>query len=69
VSLLGFDDAEWADVVSPPLTVVTQPMYEIGVAACERLLERIGGESRPPVHDRLPTVFVERASLAEPPAS
>ncbi len=69
VSLLGFDDAEWADVVSPPLTVVTQPMYEIGVAACERLLERIGGESRPPVHDRLPTVFIERASLAKPPAS
>lgn len=68
VSLLGFDDAEWADVVSPPLTVVTQPMYEIGVAACERLLDRIGGEPRPPVHDRLPTVFVERASLAPPPA-
>lgn len=69
VSLLGFDDAEWADVVSPPLTVVTQPMYEIGVAACERLLDRIAGEQRSAVHDRLPTLFVERSSLAEPPAS
>ena len=67
VSLLGFDDAEWADVVSPPLTVVTQPMYEIGVAACERLLDRIGGEPRPPVHD---STFhrLRRARLAGPAA-
>jgi LacI family transcriptional regulator len=69
VSLLGFDDAEWADLVSPPLTVVTQPMYEIGVAACERLLNRIGGEQRPAVHDRLPTVFVDRSSVAPPTTS
>ncbi|SES23440.1 transcriptional regulator, LacI family [Pedococcus cremeus] len=69
VSLLGFDDAEWADVVEPPLTVVTQPMYEIGVAACERLLDRISGEQRSPVHDRLPTVFIERSSLAPPARS
>jgi LacI family transcriptional regulator len=66
VSLLGFDDAEWADVVSPALSVVTQPAYEIGVAACDLLLSRIGGDDRRPVHHRLPTTFVERESLAPP---
>ena len=35
VSVIGFDDAEWAEVVSPPLSVVRQPVYEIGVKACE----------------------------------
>jgi LacI family transcriptional regulator len=69
VSLLGFDDAEWADVVSPPLTVVAQPVYEIGVAACELLLARIAGDDRRPVHHRLPTVFIERASTAPPSTS
>ena len=69
VSLLGFDDAEWADVVSPPLTVINQPSYDIGVMACDLLLDRIGGESRRAVHRRLPTEFIERASVAPPRSS
>ncbi len=68
VSLLGFDDAEWADVVSPPLSVVTQPAYEIGVAACDLLLARIGGDDRRPVHHRLATTFIDRESVAAPPS-
>ena len=66
VSLLGFDDAEWADVVSPGLTVIAQPSYEIGVAACEILLSRIAGGDAAPAHRRLPTEFVERGSVARP---
>ncbi|HEX3003098.1 MAG TPA: LacI family DNA-binding transcriptional regulator [Angustibacter sp.] len=67
VSLLGFDDAEWADVVSPPLSVITQPAYEIGVAACEALLGRIGGDQAKVAHHRLPTTFIDRESVAPPP--
>ena len=69
VSLIGFDDAEWAEVVSPPLSVVAQPVYEIGVAACELLLARINGEQKRPVHQRLPTTFVDRESVTAPPGS
>lgn len=69
VSLIGFDDAEWAEVVSPPLSVVAQPVYDIGVAACELLLARIGGEDRRPVHQRLRTTYVERGSVAPPAES
>jgi LacI family transcriptional regulator len=67
ISLLGFDDAEWADVVSPGLTVMAQPTYEIGVAACEILLWRVGGADAAPTHRRLPTELVERGSVAAPP--
>ena len=63
VSLLGFDDAEWADVVSPPLTVVSQPTYEIGVAACRLLLTRIAGGGGSAAHRRLPTELIERGSV------
>jgi LacI family transcriptional regulator len=67
VSLLGFDDAEWADVVSPQLSVLAQPVYEIGVQACELLLSRIAGDTRRPSHHRLATQLVERGSVATPP--
>lgn len=66
VSLIGFDDTEWADVVSPPLTVVAQPVYDIGVRAAQLLLARIHGESRRPIHERQPTQIIERQSVAAP---
>jgi DNA-binding LacI/PurR family transcriptional regulator len=69
VSLIGFDDADWADVISPPLTVVAQPVYDLGAEACRLLLERIGGADRRPVNRRLATRFVERESAAAPPAA
>jgi len=69
VSLLGFDDAEWADVVSPPLTVMSQPTYEIGVAACRLLLSRIAGTAGAVAHRRLPTELIQRGSVGSRPAS
>jgi DNA-binding LacI/PurR family transcriptional regulator len=50
VSVVGFDDPEWAPLTGPPLTTVAQPTYEMGVRAARMLLDRIetepGGESR-----------------------
>jgi LacI family transcriptional regulator len=66
VSLLGFDDTEWADVVSPALSVIAQPTYEIGVAACRLLLSRIAGSGGAIAHRRLPTKLIERASVGPP---
>lgn len=68
VSLLGFDDTEWADVVSPGLTVMAQPAYEIGVAASRLLLSRIEGSGGTIAHRRLPTTLVQRASVGPPPS-
>jgi LacI family transcriptional regulator len=44
IAVVGFDDANWATALRPPLTVVTQPTYEIGRTAAELLLRRIAGE-------------------------
>jgi LacI family transcriptional regulator len=50
VSVVGFDDPEWAPLTGPPLTTLAQPTYEMGVRAAEMLLDRIetgpGEESR-----------------------
>jgi LacI family transcriptional regulator len=69
VSLLGFDDAEWAEVVSPPLSVVAQPVYEIGSRACDLLVRRVEGRDGRPHHYRLAGTLIERGSIAPPPAA
>ncbi len=60
VSLVGFDDFRSARAVTPALTVVAQPTYEIGQAATELVLRQLDGE--PVAGIRLPTRLVVRES-------
>ena len=53
VALVGFDDLDWTTLVEPPLTVVTQPVAELGRAAGERLLAGAWAATRPPRRMRL----------------
>ena len=62
IAVVGFDDANWATALRPPLTVVTQPTYDIGRIAAEFLLRRINGETFPPKRVVLRTELVERGS-------
>jgi LacI family transcriptional regulator len=62
IAVVGFDDANWATALRPPLTVVTQPTYDIGRIAAEFLLRRINGENFPPKRVVLHTNLVERGS-------
>ena len=66
VSMVGFDDLDWATLVSPPLTVVEQPVYELGAVAAERLLARVHGDESPPQHAVLTTRLLRRASTGPP---
>jgi LacI family transcriptional regulator len=62
VALVGFDDLDWTTLVEPAVTVVAQPVTELGRAAGERLLTRMHGDAGPPRRLRLPTSLVVRAS-------
>jgi LacI family transcriptional regulator len=42
LSVVGFDDFEWADYFEPRLTLVQQPCSELGRQAAALLVERIG---------------------------
>lgn len=46
VTLASFDEADWMDICSLPLTVIAQPTYQLGRTAAELLLQRIQDRSR-----------------------
>ncbi|MGE5529801.1 MAG: LacI family DNA-binding transcriptional regulator [Patescibacteria group bacterium] len=41
MAVVGFDDSDWAEFFSPPLTVIRQPTYTMGTLAGEILFQRI----------------------------
>jgi LacI family transcriptional regulator len=67
-ALVGFDDLEFADLVSPGLTVVAQDPAGLGRVAAEQLFRRLEGETGPARTVRLPTRLIPRGSGELPPA-
>lgn len=63
VSVVGFDDFEWAEAFEPPLTTVAQDPYEIGRRAMELLLGFLVGEGNKE-QVRLPVELKIRGSVA-----
>lgn len=41
LGIIGFDDSDWASILNPPLTVVSQPTYVIASTAAELLIKKI----------------------------
>ncbi|ADE87267.1 LacI family DNA-binding transcriptional regulator [Rhodobacter capsulatus] len=66
VSLVGFDDFDLATFTEPQITVVAQPVAQIGPLAVRMLLERMRGSTEPPRHVQLPTRLIRRGSVAPP---
>lgn len=68
VTVVGFDDIPLAHYMSPPLSSVHVPVFEMGERAVTRLIAALKGE---PVserrHERLPTRLVVRSSCGAPP--
>lgn len=62
IALIGFDDISWASLVTPPVTMIDQPTYELGKTATQHLLERIAGVSCEPRIKVLRTNMIIRGS-------
>jgi DNA-binding LacI/PurR family transcriptional regulator len=63
VSLIGFDNIEFASILYPPLTTIHQPKYEMGQAAVEILLRLAGDKDRQmPEERRLGVQLIVRKS-------
>ncbi|MFI1522350.1 LacI family DNA-binding transcriptional regulator [Kitasatospora cineracea] len=67
-ALVGFDDLELADLLTPGLTVVAQDPAALGALAARRLFDRLTGDTTPPARLELPTLLVPRGSGETPPA-
>ncbi|MCW2722427.1 LacI family DNA-binding transcriptional regulator [Pseudonocardia sp.] len=65
VSLVGYDDAPWFDLLDPPLTTVAQPVVELAEAAVRSMLALLAGETPPTT--ALTCQLVRRSSCGPPP--
>jgi LacI family transcriptional regulator len=63
IGLVTFDDAPWAPLITPPMTVIAQPAYDIGSHAAELLLDRVRSpDAQAPQRLVLPTSLIVRGS-------
>jgi LacI family transcriptional regulator len=69
VSFLMYDDFAWTRLTTPPLTVIAQPVYDMGVAAASALIRQI--EGRPPLSPapEFSATLVRRGSVGAAPAA
>ena len=66
ISLVGFDDVSWMEMVDPPITVVDQPTVEMGRCAARLLLERLADPGAAPRVELLQPSLIVRRSTARP---
>lgn len=74
IALLGYDDFELADAVRPSITVIQQPVADLGRIAAEMLFQELGGDREngpraPAQQIQLETRLVLRASCGCSPAT
>jgi len=62
ISVIGFDDYAWTEVMDPPLTAVTQDASLMGKCASEQLLKLITGETAECIHISIPARLAIRES-------
>ncbi|MBK8985614.1 MAG: LacI family DNA-binding transcriptional regulator [Chloroflexi bacterium] len=62
IAIVGFDDLPAAEIASPPLTTIRQPIRRFGAIATETLLDIIANGAQPPRHIILPTELIIRAT-------
>jgi LacI family transcriptional regulator len=67
LSIVGFDDSQFATVVAPRLTTVRQPLAQIGRTAVGLLLRLLEPPRSGPLQIELPTRLVVRGSTGPPP--
>jgi LacI family repressor for deo operon, udp, cdd, tsx, nupC, and nupG len=67
ISVMGFDDINYAEYVSPSLTTVHQPLQEIGSECIDLLLKQLKGEDVEPGTRYLPYTLMLRNSTGIAP--
>jgi DNA-binding LacI/PurR family transcriptional regulator len=65
LSIICWDDPSWAAYTDPPLTVIRQPLGEIGPRAVAKLLAQMDGRGVFARKEILPVEIVERASVTD----
>ncbi|WDD91443.1 LacI family transcriptional regulator [Burkholderia sp. FERM BP-3421] len=64
IALAGFDNDAWTELVTPGVTVIAQPVYEIGKNAMQLLMQRLADRTMSARTLVLPGELVVRGSTA-----
>ena len=67
VSVIGFDDLDFAEFVTPTLSSVEQSGYKLGALAAQVVADRARGDKSPRKEHILPTTLKLRASVGPGP--
>lgn len=62
IAVIGYDNHEWTQATNPPLTVIKQPIHEIGEKAAELLLARLEQPEKEKTSISLPSSLEIRGS-------
>ena len=68
ISVVAYDGFPWTELGEPPLTVVAQPVYDMGQEAARWLLAQLQGEAPRP-GPSLAADLVERRSVGRAPSA
>lgn len=63
ISVIGFDDYAWANITSPALTVIRQPIFDISKKAVDLILKRIDERGTDFQTYRFPAEIIYRNSF------
>jgi LacI family transcriptional regulator len=66
LSVVGFDSTTFCDELSPRMTSVNQPLFDIGESAIHQLVKVIDGSFSGPMETVFPCGFDVRASTCPP---
>lgn len=66
ISVMGIDDIPFAQIIDPPLTTISLPMYELGKVGMECLVKLREGEALDSNGIILPHKLIARKSTGQP---
>ena len=62
ISIVGFDNISFSNIVEPSLTTIHVPKKEMGILAVERLVSRLEKKKAAPVKIEVSTHLIKRHS-------
>ena len=65
ISIIGYDNVEWSDYVTPRLTTVKQDVDKIGADAARILMNSINGKKASYIKEVVPVSLIKRDSCSE----
>lgn len=65
ISVIGFDDINICEIISPMLSTIRQPIREMGIKAAEQLIALISGAASEPAKFIYPGKLILRGTTAE----